>query len=199
MLDEKLIHGLLLRVAARDDGSAAAFERLYRLCAPLLLGVARRIVARQEVAEEVLHDSFTRIWTGAGSFDPVAGRPVAWLVAVVRNRAIDTLMRHDVARVASFTDQGIEDADEALDRLFDWSESGEAAEDRRRAQAWLRECLGRLQGVERQSIVLAYVQGLSHAELALHLRKPLGTVKSWVRRGMANLRECMESCMGGAR
>jgi RNA polymerase sigma-70 factor (ECF subfamily) len=199
MLDESLIHGLLLRVALRDDGAAAAFERLYRLCAPLLLGVARRIVARKEVAEEVLHDSFARIWTNAGSYDPLAGRPMAWLVAIVRNRAIDTLMRHDVARVASFTDQGIEDADEALDRLFDWSESGEAAEDRRRALGWLRECLGRLQGAERQSLVLAYVQGLSHGELAQHLHKPLGTVKSWVRRGMANLRECVESCMRASR
>ena len=199
MLDDKLIKGLLLRTAARDEGSALAFERLYKLCAPLLLGVARRIVGRQELAEEVLHDSFTKIWTTADRFDALANQPVAWMVAIARNRAIDTLARHDVSRVQSYHDDEIEDPDGALDQLFEWSAAADESEDRRRAAQWLRDCLGRLQGMERQSLVLAYVQGLSHGELAAHLRKPLGTVKSWVRRGMANLRQCVETCMGTAR
>ena len=79
-----------------------------------------------------------------------------------------------------------------LDTLFDWSEGADEAEDRRRSTRWLRDCLARLQAAERQALVLAYQHGLSHSELAAQMQKPLGTVKSWVRRGMANLRHCME-------
>jgi RNA polymerase sigma-70 factor (ECF subfamily) len=198
MLDDREIRALLLRTAACDEGSAEAFERLYRLCAPLLLGVALRIVGRAELAEEALHDSFVKIWQAAGSFDPLATRPVAWLVAIVRNRAIDMRASHDVSRVASYHG-ALEDADGVLERLFDWSENADDAEDRRRVAKWLRDCLARLQAVERQALVLAYEHGLSHGELAAHLAKPLGTVKTWVRRGMANLRQCVESCMAAAR
>jgi RNA polymerase sigma-70 factor (ECF subfamily) len=197
MLDDREIKALLLRSAARDEGSAEAFERLYKRSAPLLLGVAMRIVGRMELAEEVLHDSFARIWQAAGSFDPLATRPVAWMVAIVRNRAIDLRASHDVSRVESYHDA--DDAEAALDRMFDWTESADDAEDRRRSARWLRECLARLQAVERQALVLAYQHGLSHGELAQQLQKPLGTVKTWVRRGMANLRQCVETCMAAGR
>lgn len=183
MVDDQEIRKLLLRSGARDAGSADAFERLYKLTAPLLTGVALRIVRRTEVAEEVLHDSFVRIWHGAPGFDPLATRPVAWMVAIVRNRALDTNARHDVSRVETY-DVDIE--------AFDWSEGADEAEARRRGARSLRECLERLQAAERQALVLAYQHGLSHSELAARLRAPLGTVKSWVRRGMANLRHCME-------
>ncbi len=199
MLDDKLIKALLLRTAARDEGSALAFERLYKTCASLLLGVAKRIVGRQELAEEIMHDSFTKIWTTAERFDAFANHPVAWMVAIARNRAIDALARHDVSRVQSYHDDALDDPDGALDRLFDWSETADESEDRWRASAWMRDCLGRLQGMERQCRILAYVQGLSHGELAKHLGKPLGAVKSWVRRGVANVRQCLETCMGTAR
>ena len=192
VLDDREIKALLLQAAARDHGSAEAFERLYRLAAPLLMGIALRIVRRTELAEEVLHESFVRIWQAAGGFDPLATRPVAWMVAIVRNRAIDMQASHDVSRVDAYDD-------EALERLFDWSEGADEAEDRRRATRWLRDCLDRLQAAERQAIVLAYQHGLSHSELAAQLAKPLGTVKSWVRRGLASLRQCVESCMQGAR
>ena len=199
MLDDQEIKRLLLRSGARDEGSAAAFERLYRGSAPLLLGIAQRIVGRRELAEEVLHDAYAAIWRRASSFDPLAGESVAWMAAIVRNRAIDVRASHDVSRVDSYHDTLDDDPDGALDRLFDWSPAPEESEDRRRAAAWLRNCLAGLQAVERQALVLAYEHGLSHGELAAHLRKPLGTVKSWVRRGMLNLRQCMETCMGAGR
>lgn len=199
MLDDQEIKRLLLRAGARDEGSAAAFERLYRLCAPLLLGVAQRVLSRREVAEEVLHDAFASIWKKAEAFDPLANQPVAWMVAIVRNRAIDVKSSHDVARVGSYHDSLDDDPDGALDRLFDWSPSPDDAEDRRRAATWLRDCLAKLQAVERQALVLAYEHGLSHGDLAAHLQKPLGTVKTWVRRGMENLKNCVETCMGTGR
>jgi len=179
-----------VRTAARDAGSADAFERLYKLSAPLLLGVAARIVGRVELTEEVLHESFTRIWQAAGTFDPLAARPVAWMVAIVRHRAIDLRASQDVARVETIED---------FEHLFDWSEGADETEDRRRSAKWLRDCLARLQATERQALVLAYQHGLSHSELAQQLASPLGTVKSWVRRGLANLRQCMESRMATAR
>ena len=182
MVDDQEIKKLLLRAGARDAGSADAFERLYKLTAPTLMGVAARIVRRTELAEEVLHDSFVRIWQNASSFDPLATRPVAWMVAIARNRALDTSARHEVSRT-----QYQEDLE-----LFDWSEGADESEERRRSAHSLRECLERLQAAERQALVLAYQHGLSHGELAAHLRTPLGTVKSWVRRGMASLRNCME-------
>jgi RNA polymerase sigma-70 factor, ECF subfamily len=197
MLDDQAIKALLLRSAARDDGAADAFRRLYELCAPALLGVAQRIVGRRELAEEVLHDAFAKIWRSADSFDPLATRPVAWMAAIVRNRAIDVRSSHDVARVDSYHAALDDDPEGSLDRLFDWSAPADDEEDRRRAAQWLRDCLSRLAAVERQSLVLAYQHGLSHSELAAHLKKPLGTVKSWVRRGMSSLRECVETCMGG--
>jgi len=199
MLDDKEVRRLLLRTAAKDEGSAEAFERLYRTCAPLLLGVAQRILGRRELAEEVLHDGFGAIWRAAESFDALAAQPVAWMVAIVRNRAIDVRASHDVSRVDSYHDALDDDPEGTLDRLFDWSPDAGESEDRRRASKWLRDCLAGLKAVERQALVLAFEHGLSHGDLAAHLRKPLGTVKTWVRRGMENLRECVEACMGAAR
>jgi RNA polymerase sigma-70 factor (ECF subfamily) len=199
MLDDKEVRSLLLRTAARDEGSAEAFERLYRLCAPLLLGVAQRVVQRREVAEEILHDAFSTIWRKCEAFDPIGTQPVAWMVTIVRNRAIDVRSSHDVSRVDSYHETLEDNPDGALDRIFDLSAGPDEAEDVRRAGVWLRDCLRGLQAAERQALVLAYDHGLSHGDLAAHLGKPLGTVKTWVRRGMENLRRCVETCMGANR
>lgn len=201
MLDNQEIKQLILRTAARDEGSAEAFERLYGLAAPLLLGVAKRIVRRHELAEEVLHDSFAKIWHAAETFDPMASQPVAWMVAFTRNRAIDVQTSHNVAKVDSYHDAVDKDPEGALDQLFDWdtTESSDDSEERRRAVQWVRECLSKLAAPERQSLVLAYEHGMSHGDLAAHLQKPLGTIKTWIRRGMGNLRSCVEAFMGATR
>jgi RNA polymerase sigma-70 factor (ECF subfamily) len=138
MLSEDELKPLLRTVAARGADGAAAFERLYRRAAPVLLGIALRITRRRELADEVLHDAFTRIWNGAAQFDP-HGTAVGWLTAIVRNRALDTMATHDVARVDSY--HALDDTPEAsLDRLFDWDvdDSADARLDAGRAQAHLR-------------------------------------------------------------
>jgi RNA polymerase sigma-70 factor (ECF subfamily) len=210
VLDDSEIRTLLLQTAARGAPAAVAFRRLYTTTAPLLLAVALRIVRRRELAEEVLHDAFTRIWHNAAQFDP-GGAPMGWITAIVRNRAIDLMASHDMARVDSYhatRDPLIDDdPDGALDRLFDWSgnaaadpgESVTARLDSQRAHAHLRGCLDGLPAPQRQSLTLAYTHGLSHAELAEHLGKPMGTVKTWIRRGMDSLRQCVEACLQGAR
>lgn len=197
MLDEALVRRLLLRVAARDEGSAEAFRQLYRLCAAMLLGIGQRVLGRRELAEEVLHDAFAKIWQSAGGFDPLAAHPLAWMIAIVRNRAIDVRTSHGVSRTDSYHTALDEDPEATLDRLFDWSPGADDVEDRRRRSVWLRECLSKLNSAERQSLVLAYEHGLSHGELAAHLKRPLGTVKAWVRRGMQSLRTCVEACIAG--
>ena len=202
MLDPVEVKRLILRAAARDDGAAAAFGQLYDLAAPLLLGVALRIVGRREVAEEVLHDSFVKIWNGLGTFDPLAAQPVAWMTTIARNCALDTQARADVSRVSALADLagGDTDAsDDLLDRLYDWrgTEDAGSALDDERARHWLRGCLDDLAAVERQALVLSYHHGLSNSELAAHLAKPLGTVKTWIRRALGNLRDCVEHCMHG--
>ncbi|MBC8119842.1 MAG: sigma-70 family RNA polymerase sigma factor, partial [Burkholderiaceae bacterium] len=186
----------LLATAARD---VDAFARLYQRCAPLLLGVAQRITRRRELAEEVVHDGFARIWRAADTFDPF-GAPVGWMTAIVRNRAIDVMETHDMARVDSYH-AALDDQPEAsLDQMFDWTEDVNAEDtlDASRLRAFLRRCLGELAAAERQALVLAYEHGLSHGDLASHLGKPLGTVKTWVRRGMLNLRTCIDQCTGDA-
>jgi RNA polymerase sigma-70 factor (ECF subfamily) len=199
MPDDQEIKRLILRVAARDEGSADAFERLYKACAPLLLGIAQRLLRRRELAEEVLHDGFSTIWRVAETFDPLAPQPVAWMVAIVRNRAIDVLSSAQVSRVDSYHDAPDDNPDGMLDRLFELGAAPDEAEDHRRAVQWLRKCLAELKAAERQALVLAYDRGLSHGDLARHMQAPLGTVKTWVRRGMENLRACIEACMGAAR
>ena len=166
-----------MSTAARDEGSAEAFRRLYQMSASLLLRAAQRVLGRRELAEEALHDAFARIWHSAASFDPLAARPLAWMVAIARNRALDIRASHDVSRVES--PAGIDDmlADELPDTI---------------EMKRLRDCLGRLEAPQRQAISLAYDRGLSHGELAAHLGKPIGTVKAWVRRGLASLRVCLE-------
>jgi RNA polymerase sigma-70 factor, ECF subfamily len=198
MMDHTTTRQLLLTIAVRQPGSAEAFERIYREYAPLLLGVARRIVRRRELAEEVLHDALTKIWQSAGSFDPL-GSPLGWMTTIVRNRALDLVDSHDVARVSSYHDSIDDDPDGALDRIYKWDTPMEEGVDRRRIAQWLRICLGELDAVERQTLVLAYEHGLSHGELAKHMAKPLGSIKTWIRRGMTNLRDCVESCLGGGR
>jgi len=190
MLDDGEVRRLLLSTISRD---ATAFEELYRKSAPLLLAVALRIVGRRELAEEVLHDSFLKIWNSARSFDPTAERPVAWMVAIVRNRAIDLVSSAEVSRAVAVD----EDAERALEQVLDTASAEQLLESDRRARS-LRDCLARLEAPHRQALVLAYHHGLSHGDLAQHLKRPLGTVKSWVRRALENLRMCVESSMGDA-
>ena len=141
-----------------------------------MIGIARRILFRQDLAEEAVHDAFIRIWRGAAGFDPRRGSARGWLYAVVRNRALS--IRRDEHRYET-SDESAEDVD------------CEAALARMPETSALRRCLEQIDRPRRDVVVLAYVHGMSHGELAGRLKVPLGTVKSWARRSLFALQECM--------
>jgi RNA polymerase sigma-70 factor (ECF subfamily) len=170
-------------LAAAALGDRAAFAALYRETSPKLFAVSLRIVRERQLAEEVLQDSFVAIWNHASDYARAKSAPTTWMAAIVRNRSLDVLRRgaHEV-----------EDVDEALASTLVDASAAPARDAERAAQEHsIRECLGELEADQRQSIALAFFHGLSHSELARHLGKPLGTVKTHVRRGLLRLRDCL--------
>ncbi|RAS10167.1 sigma-70 family RNA polymerase sigma factor [Cupriavidus alkaliphilus] len=179
------LEGLLQAVAV---GERQALRALYDLTATKLFGLALRITGRRDWAEDVVQESFVSIWHHAGDYRPQLAAPMTWMTAIVRNRALDCLRRAAAARVPQTAELEQDLAEWLAD---DAAGPAELAEASQQARA-LNRCLQRLEQSQRQAIVLAYLQDLSHAELAERLRAPLGTVKSWIRRGLERLRSCME-------
>ena len=168
--------GLLAAVAG---GDRAALRSLYDAQSARLFGIAMAILRDRPAASDVLQDTFLRIWQRAGQFDPADGDAEAWLAAIARHAALDIARAR--GREAPTDDPGLGDAaidPDALDPLAT-VEGG----------ARLRESLQRLEPRARQGIVLGFVHGLSHPEIAARLNEPLVTVKSWIRRGLAGLRD----------
>lgn len=186
---------LLSRIALGDRD---AFEALYRACSAQLFGTVLRINRDRAQAEEVLQEVFVKIWHGAAGFDPGLAQPLTWLTSVARNRAIDSLRRRaaEPATVSRF--QGDDDGDERdlLEALPDGRGDPLELLDAASQVHQLQRCMQALSGEQRSSLALAYYQGLSHAEVAEHLAQPLGTVKSWVRRGLQSLRACLDRAAG---
>ncbi|MFJ2713123.1 sigma-70 family RNA polymerase sigma factor [Pseudomonas sp. NPDC087346] len=164
-------------------GDRRAFETLYRSVGPRLHGVALRFMGRPDLAEEVLQESFVRIWNNASRYQAHLSAPMTWMINITRNQAIDQLRKNH--------DRPLTDIEQ--DTLPDESPSAHDQLSSAREANALNRCLETLEGMQRQSITVAYFQGLSCSELAEHLAAPLGSVKSWIRRGMERLRRCLES------
>jgi RNA polymerase sigma factor (sigma-70 family) len=173
---------LLARTALADQ---RAFAELYRMTSAHLYAVALRILRDAGAAEEVLQESFVNVWHHAGSYVAAKSQPLTWLTSIVRNRCLDQLRRREVETVAMDDDEeGLAIAAEdptPLEMLL-------SGADARAVGA----CVEALEQGQKQAIALAFFQGLSHSELAHHLREPLGTVKSWIRRGLERLRACLD-------
>jgi RNA polymerase sigma-70 factor (ECF subfamily) len=168
-------------LAAVAGGDRTALRAVYERQSVRLFGVANAILRDRDAAADALHDAFLRIARHAGQFDPSRGTAEAWLGAIVRYAALDLARargREIPTDDPNLGDQPVE-AD-ALDRV------AADAEGRR-----LRHCLATLEERNRRGIVLAFVHGLSHAQIAARLELPLGTVKAWIRRGLLRLRECL--------
>lgn len=170
---------LMVRVA---HGEKAALGQLFAQEGGRLVAIALRIVRRRDLAEEVVQDSFVAAWQRARQFDRTRGPARAWLTTIVRNRALNLLRdggRLDFHDEADLVELGDRDADAS------------AAFDQLAERDALRHCLGRLDQAKRRAILLCYVTGLSHGEVAARLDAPLGTVKAWIRRGVLLLQECL--------
>jgi RNA polymerase sigma-70 factor, ECF subfamily len=180
--DAATVETLLRRCAARERD---AFEELYRIAAPRMMACLVAILRRRELAEEALQDVMVRVWQRAGQFDAYRGRPMAWLVSIARYHAIDQLRaRRPLVALDAAVAARLDDAS-ALATINE-AESG-------RTSRALQRCLELLNPEQRRSLVLAYTHGYSHEEIASTMVSPLGTVKSWVRRGLTSLRRCLES------
>lgn len=171
-------------LAASARGEQSAFAQLYAVSSARLFGVALRMMRRRDWAEEVLQDAFVSIWQHASEYDTTKAAPLTWMTTIVRNRCLDWLRRpqHETAVDDDVMMQIVDEAAGPLERLMQSA-----------AMKSIFSCLKALNAAERQSITLAFFHGLTHAELAQHLRQPLGTVKSCVRRGLARLKECLEA------
>jgi len=181
--DERLMN-LLDRVAARDE---TALKTLYDEVSAKLYGVAMRVLGKVEWAEDALQDSFLYIWRSAPDYRASLSPPMAWMGLIVRSRCLDLLRRQQAERV-NLT----QELDETLADQLGSDEPGPLDIHHASQQARaLHLCLSQLEHKQREVITLAYLRDLSHGELAEQLRLPLGTVKSWIRRGLDKLRGCM--------
>ncbi|MDO9286106.1 MAG: sigma-70 family RNA polymerase sigma factor [Aquabacterium sp.] len=188
----------LARVAL---GDRAALATLYRLASPHLFGVILRIQPDRALAEDLLQDIFINIWRAAQGFDATRSQPMTWLTSIARNRAIDSRRRSktEVSTVSRHT-MGNDDEDEVdLLAALPSGDAGPLELLQQAAQAReVTHCIGELSAEQQQCLALAYYQGLSHAEVAEHLVQPLGTVKSWVRRALLALKDCLGRSAAGA-
>lgn len=172
--------GLLSKVGL---GDAAAFDKLYRITSPKLRAVALRILRDRAIAEDVLQDSYARIWSGARSFDSRRGSAHSWMAAIVRHKSIDTLRIHATSRRIS--DENLNNANEAD------PETPYTALSRFQQAKRLSFCLETLDPSKRQLVQLAYLEEISRSELSARFERPEGTIKTWLRRTLVRLKVCL--------
>lgn len=176
---------LIDRVGLRDE---TALRLLYDRTAPKLFGLAMRVVRQREWAEDVLQESFLTIWRAAADYRGSLSPPMAWMGLVVRSRALDLLRRRkaDRAHLTQEFDEVMADTFESdAANPLDTADASEQA-------LGLHQCLSQLEGRQREVVSLAYLRDQSHSDLAAQLHLPLGTVKTWIRRGLEKLRACMQ-------
>ncbi len=171
---------LLARTALGDQG---AFAELYRLTSPKLFAVAIRILKHEERAEECLQEAFVNIWRQAGTYNADKSAPMTWMTTVVRNRALD-LLRQRRPEMQADDPQVIENIEDNTVRTDAVAFGGESER--------LARCLDELKVEQRRCLLLAYYEGHTHPELAARLEVPVGTVKTWIRRGLQQLRQCLD-------
>jgi RNA polymerase sigma-70 factor (ECF subfamily) len=178
--DERL-KSLLQDCAGRDE---SAFALLYEETSVHLFRVLMRLLTREELVQECLQDVYLKIWSRAGEYRAQDSAPLTWMSAVARHQAIDILRRQKREVIEADTKGMAEQAD-----------TGGSPEAHVMAQSEENElgyCMNQLKPDHRQLFMLAYFRGHSHSELARQLDLPIGTIKTWMRRGLASLKKCMQ-------
>ncbi len=176
---------LALALIQAGQGDRSAFRTVYEATSAKLFGVCLRILPDRQTAEDVLQDTYVTVWRKAASFDASRASPITWLVTIARNRAIDRLRSAAPMRNAA----PVEDAHDLADAGPLASETVEQADEAAR----LNGCLETLEDKARAVIRTAFFEGATYDELARRENVPLGTMKSWIRRGLLRLRSCLEA------
>jgi RNA polymerase sigma factor (sigma-70 family) len=176
-------------------GDRAAFATLYERTSSHLLGVVLRIQRDRAQAEDILQEVYVKVWRAAQSFDAAQSQPLTWLSSIARNRAIDSLRRTQTQPQfrSTITTSSDEEETDVYDTVADSAPGPLDLLSRASDARALSSCMQGLSAQQRQSVALAFFDGLSHAEVAEQMRQPLGTVKSWVRRALMALKSCLES------
>jgi len=188
--EQRDIGHLLARVALRDQ---AAFKQLYEATVRCLLAIAVRLLRDQAWAEEVVQEAYVGIWNSAPNYSPLKAQPMTWLMTIARNKAMDALRSTTSERETMVRRTPAEDdEDDTLVNVADETAGPLQQLIERIDAVRLRHCLQGLDAAHRQAIALAFYDGLTHSELAEHMRQPLGTVKAWVRRGLERLKPCLK-------
>lgn len=175
--------GLLAAIAGGDQ---RAFARLYALCSPHLYALLNRMLRRRDWAEEALQDCFLKVWQKSETYSPERGAPMTWLMTIARYRALD-LIRMKRPEVS---ESDFEEAPVSIEADYSTDDPARRAAERE-GLSMLGRCMEGLDPDQRQSVLLAYYEGYTHSELAKKFKAPLGTVKSWLRRGLQKLQECL--------
>ena len=190
----------LSRLLARAGlGDRAAFATLYERTSSHLFAVVLRINRDKAQAEDILQEVYVNVWRAASNFDAAQSQPLTWLTRIARNRAIDSLRRVSTQpkfRTLGTAADGSEREEESVyDTLADDAPGPLDLLSRASDARSLAACMDQLSALQRQSVALAFFQGLSHVEVAEQLRQPLGTVKSWVRRALMTLKGCLQGAV----
>ena len=192
-------HDLSRLLARAGLGDRAAFATLYERTSSHLFAVVLRINRDRAQAEDILQEVYVNVWRAASSFDAAQSQPLTWLTSIARNRAIDSLRRMQtqpqVRAAGSPADSRESEDDDVYDTVADESPGPLDLLSRAAEARSLATCMDRLSATQRQSVALAFFQGLSHAEIAAQMHQPLGTIKSWVRRSLAALKSCLQGAV----
>jgi RNA polymerase sigma-70 factor, ECF subfamily len=186
MTDDATLQTLLSRVALQDRN---ALRQLYDATAGRLLAIVQRMLDDRAMAEDVIQDTFVTVWQRAAQFPQLRTSPLAWLTTIARHRAIDLLRKRKPETSLTWQD---DDGQEHQHDVIDASGTPQDQLQDRQDDSRLSQCVGRLDEAPRQAVLLAYYEGLTHEELAVRLKRPLGTVKTWVRRSLLQLKTCLE-------
>lgn len=181
-------------IAATAQGDHACFAQVYERTKAHLFGVAVRILGQGQAAEDVLQEAYVSIWKNAGSYRTEVGgqniQPMTWLIAIVRNKALDAYRARARRKEDALPEDGDLNADDAQSARNPAPSAMQLLEQATEA-LHIEGCMNALDGSHRQSLALAYYQGLSHSEVAAQMGAPLGSVKAWIRRGLEKLKGCL--------
>jgi RNA polymerase sigma-70 factor, ECF subfamily len=183
-MSETNANSLEILLAQVAMGDRAAFNTLYRSTAGRLFGICLRVLSQRSEAEDALQDVYTAVWRKAAQFDATKASATAWLAMIARNKAIDRLRSMPAHQARS----SLELAENVEDTAASLPQQVQTATDRAR----LEHCLERLEPRRRSLIRAAFFDGLTYEELSAKIEAPLGSIKSWIRRGLLQLRECLD-------